>query len=469
MVDDLCLQNLLSSVVNEKFYSHCRLCLREICDKFVRFDDNLPIDEDNMLFKSLSDVLNKLFGDEISQEISGIDGVCIDCADQAIQAFKFIEKCNNATKLLHSVFDNVSAALNVDIETSIKQNMFVIVGSAESKIILVKNEAEKTQKEMVQKVKICLECNKLFDDIIQFKMHNLTYHSLFTCEKCLETFEHEMEQIDHNESIQMYSCDHCNDYYCTEDSLKKHKLNLHSTHICKICGKSIKGLQKLKNHEKKHSVKSTCEKCGKSYATKSSYLKHIELCLEDKLVKHPIRSNLVRNYVCKLCGKGYSTPSGLRVHERFVHGNAKPHVCEYCNKKFTAPSYLKVHMVKHTGAKNYACDLCNGKFGSKEALLYHTRRHTGERPYSCHLCDQRFVNASARAEHIKFKHVGPTLMCEVCPRKFVTPTFLRLHMQKHHDPTSKLFAPRTIMPANIPGGDNMRIRLNQNQDDHIIA
>lgn len=349
--------------------------------------------------------------------------------------------------------------IELDTDVLVKQNLFVLVSSEESKLILVKTQPEKNNRHEVQKNKICLECNELFDDIDNLKMHNLTNHFLFTCEKCLETFETETEQTEHDESVKTYHCDDCNDYYCTEISLKKHKVNVHSTHICKVCGKSIKGLQKLKHHEKKHSVKSTCEKCGKSYSTKSSYLKHVQLCLENKLEKHPIRSNLIRNYVCKLCGKGYSTSSGLRVHERFVHGNAKPHVCEYCNKAFTAPSYLKIHMVKHSGVKNYKCSLCNGKFGSKEALLYHTRRHTGEKPYSCHLCDQKFVNASSRAEHIKFKHIGPTLMCEICPRKFVTQTFLRMHMQRHHDPTSKLFAPRTIMPANVPGGDNVRVKM----------
>lgn len=66
MVDDLCLQNLVSCVVNEKYYSHCRLCLGEAGEKYIRFEDCLPMDEENSSFKSLSFILSTLFGEEVS-------------------------------------------------------------------------------------------------------------------------------------------------------------------------------------------------------------------------------------------------------------------------------------------------------------------------------------------------------------------------------------------------------------------
>lgn len=391
--------------------------------------------------------------------IPGIDAVCTECVDKVLETVRFIERCQKSTELVNKVFSNLSSALNVGLDTNIKERaLYIIVEENYPKLVWMKNEhsMRKNNQGIKQREIVCYKCNKLFDDYFNLKAHNLSNHDSFTCEKCYDTFFSESELDLHESDEHKYKCPECPQYRNTKDALQDHRERMHNLIVCKECGKSCHGLDKLRIHEEKHNSKHACPKCGKMYTTKDFYVKHVKLCLKDLIDPHPTRSSNKKIFTCGKCSKGYSTPGGLRVHNRFVHGNAKPHICKECGKHFTAPSYLKNHMIKHTGEKNFICDLCGSRFVTKEALLYHTRRHTGEKPYSCKICNERFVNASARAEHIKFKHVGPTLMCDICPRKFVTSYFLKQHISRHHDPSSKLYYGRNMIPPNMPGEQNMR-------------
>lgn len=347
----------------------------------------------------------------------------------AQQCFYFISNYNKSYKLLNSVLDNLADTLSVLDEDSLSGNQFlyIITDEVQSKILLIEDQTEEEKK--IRDDKVLKYLKGEFTDEDQLA-EVLSAHDKIQCPECAQS----------RKSLH---------------SLKEHYDKCHCEYICQECGKNLKGLDKLKQHETSH-FKMECPKCGKVYLTKDFYVKHTKLCLEGKWDPHPFRDTKEYPYTCKKCGKGYSTAGGLRVHNRFVHGDAKGHVCQWCNKSFTAPSYLKVHLVTHTGEKNFKCNTCGRGFVSKEALVYHTRRHTGEKPYSCKLCKEKFVNASARADHIKFKHVGPTLMCELCSRKFVTKYFLTKHFNKHYDPTSKLYVHRG--PPDVPSLDNMKVK-----------
>lgn len=394
---------------------------------------------------------------QICDEVTGIDAVCPDCVELALVSARFMEKCQNSTYLINQVFESLTQNLNVDINTRDRNKSFYLLMEDLECNILVVNKSKLKQHLNIQKLPYkCHQCLESYDTVSELKAHNLSSHGTFTCEKCMDTFESDLDLINHGSTNHKYKCPDCPQYRNTEEGLKDHESMTHTMYVCKECGRFCQGFDKLQIHEDKHNAKSSCPKCGKTYTTREFYEKHVKLCLEDLIDPHPIRSSMLKSFACEKCDKAYSTPGGLRVHNRFAHGNAKPHECKECGKTFTAPSYLKVHMIKHTGEKNFKCELCNGKFVSKEALLYHTRRHTGEKPYSCKICNERFVNASARAEHIKFKHIGPTLMCEICSRKFVTTHFLKQHISRHHNPTSKLFYGRNMIPPNLPVEQNMR-------------
>ncbi|KAI5643515.1 zinc-finger double domain-containing protein [Phthorimaea operculella] len=416
MVNEADLNMLVSNVLSENHFKHCRLCLRDIQDaNFVRFEDCVCLEE-TMEFLPMVDIVRGLLNQEVCQDIPGVNAVCSTCATKCIESWAFLQHCKQANATLHKIFDNLYNVLNIEIEDDANQQLYVIVGEEESKVVLKDKVPTSEVKKEEPKLK-CTECNLLFDSEQHLNIHFKNNHT--------------------------FICALCHQQMCSQKSLLEHHDRFHELHVCKECGKSCTGLDKLEIHEKRHgSTKLKCPKCNKEYITQSSYENHVELCLAEKIEPHPYRGNYEKKYFCEKCGKGYSTTGGLRVHERFEHGNAKPHICEYCGKKFTAPSYLKIHMVTHTGEKHFTCNICSKSFVSKEALLYHTRRHTGEKPFSCKLCSEKFVNASTRAEHIKYKHSRPMLPCDICQRHFFTSSFLKQHRKRHFDPLSKLFAGR---------------------------
>ncbi|XP_063835536.1 zinc finger protein 433-like [Ostrinia nubilalis] len=461
---------LVSNVVNECRFSHCRLCLRGIEKEYVTLKDFVEMD----FLTDDAQLLPEFFGQVLSSEskaegkIAGVDAVCLSCVENMLEMMTFIKMCKSSNDLLHNVFNGLTEALNVELDTTNNKAVYVFVEEHESKLHPVKKDntdnenfnALKLRHERKTKQYECTKCDMLLDNLLEIKAHNFSFHYEITCDVCYESFSNELDLENHSVMAHRYGCDECGIRMDTDTELFSHIRKNHNVYVCKDCGVSCEGVDKLQIHERRHlfSKRSKCPKCGKLYTSKDFFERHVKLCLEDKLDPHPFRTEIVKTYICDLCGKGYSTPGGLRVHERFTHGNAKPHECEYCGKQFTAPSYLKTHMLKHTGEKNFKCTICNRRFVSKEALLYHTRRHTGEKPYSCKYCNERFVNASARAEHVKFKHVGPKLSCEICSRKFVTASFLKLHMNRHSDPTSKMYVSRTL-PPNMPGDENKKIRF----------
>lgn len=392
---------------------------------------------------------------QFSHQILGVDAVCVKCVDSVLAAMRFIENCRISKETLKTIIENVSKAFESNNNIKGQDKLFLSLNNSETELFVMNKPMRKRKQTSNKRTYGCHECLLYFETFDDLKVHNLTNHESVTCDKCNETFFSDIDLCQHKKNEHKL-CPECPYIQHTGESLKNHHDQCHAIHICQECGKHCKGLDKLISHEDKHKTKSSCPKCGKSYTTKDFFNRHVKLCLNGQIDPHPHRNMMKRSYNCEKCGKAYSTRGGLRVHNRFEHGNAKPHVCQECGKKFTAPSYLRVHMVKHTGEKNFKCTICENRFVSKEALLYHTRRHTGEKPYSCNLCNERFVNASARAEHIKFKHVGPTLQCDICLKKFVTQHFLKQHISRHHDPTSKLYYGKSEVPSNLPPEKNVK-------------
>ncbi|XP_045528852.1 zinc finger protein 432-like isoform X1 [Pieris brassicae] len=447
--------SILSNILNKKRYSHCRLCLGNIEGTYIRMDDSVSLNASNDSCQTLSSVLIKLLGEEFGHQIPGVDAVCLKCVDCVLAAMSFIENCKSSERTLKCAVNSISKALESHIYMKSGEKLFINLNNTETELFVL-NRSIKKRKQTYKRTYECYECLIYLDTFHDLKVHNLAYHGSVTCNKCNKIFLNYESLSKHEKNEHKFICPECPHIQNSEEDLKNHHNQCHAIHICQECGKHCKGLNKLISHEDKHKTKNSCPKCGKSYTTKDFYKRHVKLCLSDKIDPHPHRNMMKKSYNCEKCAKGYSTRGGLRVHNRFAHGNAKPHICKECGKKFTAPSYLRVHMVKHTGERNFKCTICENRFVSKEALLYHTRRHTGEKPYSCNQCDERFVNASARAEHIKFKHVGPTLVCDICTKKFVTRHFLKQHIGRHHDPTSKLYYGRSAVPTNVPSEKNMR-------------
>ncbi|KAJ8708180.1 hypothetical protein PYW08_010546 [Mythimna loreyi] len=269
MIEESELNVLVSNVLSENRYSHCRLCLKDIQEHYVRFHDSVSLDSSNGIYEALSDVLAKLLGAEICEEIPGIDAVCMPCVEKALESLKFVQSCKNSTSVLNNVFNNLSNTLSVDIDTTnTDQTMYITVSEHESQIIMVKKEVKKKRKAEASNLFLCVKCNEEFEDIVELRVHNISIHDILTCEKCYDNVADESELAAHEESQQKYECPECNQFRCTEESLKHHQDTSHGVFVCKDCGKSFKNLDKLQ-------VQVLLEGCGSTIDLSMETLSHI--------------------------------------------------------------------------------------------------------------------------------------------------------------------------------------------------
>lgn len=69
MVSEIDYSILVSNVISENRYKHCRLCLKSIEENLVCFDDAVSLDVEYHIFHPLSEILRDLFGPEVKSFI----------------------------------------------------------------------------------------------------------------------------------------------------------------------------------------------------------------------------------------------------------------------------------------------------------------------------------------------------------------------------------------------------------------
>ena len=92
---------------------------------------------------------------------------------------------------------------------------------------------------------------------------------------------------------------------------------------------------------RKSKEKSSCDKCGKSFANKSTLKAHVDVVHEGK-----------RSQKCEECNKIFTQKSDLKKHIKHVHRDIRDHKCDECNKAFHKKSHLNEHIkTVHRGIK----------------------------------------------------------------------------------------------------------------------
>ncbi|XP_059181675.1 zinc finger protein 260-like [Centropristis striata] len=226
--------------------------------------------------------------------------------------------------------------------------------------------------------------------------------------------------------------------------------NSTNKNICQKCGKTFASRSTLKNHYAVHSLVRPfkCTQCDKTYKTRKDLNHHF---LIHSSSKGP-------PYACSLCDKSYSYKASLKVHLR-KHSGERPFACSYCDKRFLTNTILKSHLRIHTGERPYACTFCDktftqssqcivhlrihkkenpylcstcGKsFPSSGALLVHSRNHTGERPHQCDFCGKRYATAIRLTVHRRFHTGERPYSCSKCDKSFHCGSGLKRHMRTH--------------------------------------
>lgn len=67
MVEDINLNIVVSNILSEKRYSHCRLCLKIIKEHYVRLNDAVSLYPSSGIFQPLSEILTNLLDENVSR------------------------------------------------------------------------------------------------------------------------------------------------------------------------------------------------------------------------------------------------------------------------------------------------------------------------------------------------------------------------------------------------------------------
>lgn len=322
------------------------------------------------------------------------DGVCVQCIQDLIIAYKFKKRCEYAFQHLLNVL-NQKDEFNVEVE-----NAVVIETEEINKIIEASDDAEKSQINQIKIIKkenytldsngkkkfTCEECNRTFSRSTHLRRH-MTIHTderAFDCDICEKKFrrlDHLQTHLKQHAQLKPHQCNNCDKSFSRSDHLRNHIAARHTekplnTNVfkCTACNREFTSEKVFKSHEKTHAIKVfQCKDCTETFNSKNDLTKHISkshshdkpfLCSEcglrfvrnDYLMVHLRRHRGETRYHCKYCNKGFFRATDVRVHEKY-HTNEKTHICTVCGKGFERSYNLSVHLRVHTGKRKDVCGI----------------------------------------------------------------------------------------------------------------
>ncbi|KAJ8418819.1 hypothetical protein AAFF_G00003180 [Aldrovandia affinis] len=140
-----------------------------------------------------------------------------------------------------------------------------------------------------------------------------------------------------------------------------------------------------------HREQLACQVCGKNFID------------ENRLRKHEKLHSVDRPFICEICTKAFTTQAHLKEHLK-IHTGFKPYRCDVCGKSFIRAPDLKKHERVHSNERPFGCQMCEKAFKHKSHLKDHERRHRGEKPFICGSCTKAFAKASDLKRHENNMH-----------------------------------------------------------------
>uniref|UniRef100_A0A1I8NYC5 Uncharacterized protein n=1 Tax=Stomoxys calcitrans TaxID=35570 RepID=A0A1I8NYC5_STOCA len=204
------------------------------------------------------------------------------------------------------------------------------VSSSKSKFAATKRSVEEFD-ELVALWRSTLECDichQLVASYSQLKEHFSKNHVfegcyLMCCQLRLETRYDIDRHIHYHNAPQQLKCEACCKAYNCERTLRRHKINVHTS----------KGGDKHAEDSEKLEAKYRCVKCSKEFSSKNHLDRHHQNAHKPKILE-----------------------------------------CNFCEQTFVHPGELRKHLAGHKGENTYGCSLCPKQFSWRSSLYKHVKK-----------------------------------------------------------------------------------------------
>ncbi|XP_030032958.1 zinc finger protein 26 isoform X2 [Manduca sexta] len=307
--------------------------------------------------------------------------------------------------------------------------------------LLLKNSTIVPFKHINNTKYICLYCDANFLFFKELRDHVAKQHSDIKesdFKQCLKTPK-DLVKAD----ISVIACKLCGDSLKCIDKLVEHLIEAHrkvyhhtprfkpshgllgfdmrSDNLkCHQCSKEFRFFKNLSVHMNEHSDYFMCHVCGKRFVS------------EHRLQTH-VATHRAVNARCKYCEKDFKSLSARSYHIRKMHINAK-FKCTECSETFTQYQHRLRHLVDTHNFKKpaFKCDVCAKHFASSGGLRAHVRySHLKNKEYSCQTCGKVFVYKWIWKRHLDIHTGAKNFECKLCNKRFAKPYTLRVHMKIH--------------------------------------
>lgn len=217
------------------------------------------------------------------------------------------------------------------------------------------------------------------------------------CDKALISLNGYVKHLKKHDPPGGYHCNYCDERFCLEEHLKKHKDEKHKILACQICLQTFETPQDYRNHIKdvhqgidRRMIR--CDKCAMEFKTAQAAKRHTDT-----------QCGQIKAHKCDQCEMAFYTKYNLAEHKK-IHSGEKKFCCSYCGKSFLSNGRLIIHERSHTGEKPYKCDICGKCFAHRESIVTHSSIHTGVKLVVCKCCGSRF---SCHSNLIKHRRTRP--------------------------------------------------------------
>lgn len=288
----------------------------------------------------------------------------------------------------------------------------------------------------------CIDCAMNFINASQLRSHVKHAHGkedMLCCPFCKEYGREGKENL----KIHLYKqhgigeffrCEECNYETSIKSSFVKHvAAHAENQMVCNKCQKSFKSRSGLKLHLQKHYEDDLhkCTVCDFKTPQKANLIKHLAtkhkkgqdgedlkmnkacelcsfVCVADHLLKaHMLRKHTSKDHMkfkCTHCDYASVERAALNKHVRFKHTNERPFLCGVCGFSTHTHSAMSRHKRGHSQAKPYVCDTCGAAYADRKRLRDHQLAHTGSLPFDCDFCGFSSRRKDNLQAHIRRLH-----------------------------------------------------------------